>query len=195
MRPSARMEGTYSLRNDRWDGMVSRPGDGPTAWSRSSPPGWTENTEKSAFIWRKCSQAMAVLMRTWSALRRETRRCVITAIPLWIMQSTHSSSAPNEARQRRPSVRQWVPSSPLTRWSLWCSSLSGFGRSSSHSSHFWWGRESSMGAMSETMGRASRNCIGTCTHGPTSRVDLAVRVVRGRNLFLPPLPGAASQFA
>ena len=38
-------------------------------------------------------------------------------------------------RQGRPSVRQWVPSSLLTRWSLSCSSLSGTGRSSSHSSH------------------------------------------------------------
>ena len=30
-RPSARMEGTDSLRNGRSDGMVSRLGDGPTA--------------------------------------------------------------------------------------------------------------------------------------------------------------------
>ena len=125
----------------RWDGMVSRPGDGPAAWSRCTPPGWTESTEKSAFIWRKRSQAMAVLTRTWSALRRETRRCVITAIPLWIMQSTHSSSAQSGVRQARPSVRQWVPSSLLTRWSLWCSCSNGSGRSSSHLSHLWWRRE------------------------------------------------------
>ena len=39
----ARMEGAGSLRNGRWDGMVSRPEDGPTAWFRSSPPGWTES--------------------------------------------------------------------------------------------------------------------------------------------------------
>ena len=52
-----------------------------------------------------------------------------------------------------------------------------------------------MGVGSETTGRAGRNRIGTCTRGPTSRMDLAVRVVRGRNLFVPPLAGAASQFA
>ena len=42
------------------------------------------------------------------------------------------------------------------------------------------------------MGRASRNRIGACTRGPTSRVDLAVRVFRGRNLFVSPLGGAAA---
>ena len=43
-----------------------------------------------------------------------------------------------------------------------------------------------MGVESETTGRASRNRIGACTRGPASRVDLAVRVVRGWNLcFLP----------
>ena len=46
-----------------------------------------------AFILSKCSQAMAVLERTCGALRRETRRCVATAISLWIMQSTHSLSS------------------------------------------------------------------------------------------------------
>ena len=61
---SARMEGADSSRNGRWDGMVSRQGDGHTAWSRSLPPGWTESMGKSAFIWRKRSRAMAVLTRT-----------------------------------------------------------------------------------------------------------------------------------
>ena len=107
-------------------------------------PGWTESTGKSASIWRKRSQAITVLTHTWGGLRRETRRCVATAISLWIMQSTHSSSAQSGAWQGRPSVRLWVPSSLLTRWPLWCSSLSGSGRSSSHSLHLWWRRESSM---------------------------------------------------
>ena len=75
----------------------------------------------------------------------------------------------------RSSFRQWVPSSLLTRWSLWCSSLSGFARSSSHSSHLWWGQESSMGVGSETTGRASGNRIGTCARGPASWADFAVR--------------------
>ena len=52
-----------------------------------------------------------------------------------------------------------------------------------------------MGVGSETTGSASRNRIGTNTRGPTSRVDLAVRVFQGRNLFIPPLAGAASWFA
>ena len=171
------MEGTNSLRNNRWDGIVSRPGDGPTAWSRSSPSDWTESTGKSAFIWRKRSQAMAVLTRTWGPLRRETRRCVAIAISLRIMQSTHSSSAQNGVWQGRPSVRQWVPSSLLTRWSLSWSSLSGTGCPSSHSSHLWWRRESSMSVESVTTGRASRNRIEACTWGPASRADFAVRVV------------------
>ena len=33
------------------------------------------------------------------------------------------------------------------------------------------------------------------TRGPTSQVDLAVRIVRGRNLFLPPLAGVGIRFA
>ena len=45
-----------------------------------------------------------------------------------------------------------------------------------------------MGVESVTTGRASRNRIGACTRGPGSRADLAVRVVRGRNLFIPPHP-------
>ena len=40
---------------------------------------------------------------------------------------------------------------------------------------------------------ASRNRIGACTRGPASWEDLAVRVDRGRNLFIPPLVGAASR--
>ena len=49
----------------------------------------------------------------------------------------------------------------------------------------------------EIDGRRERNngVFVTCTRGPTSRVDLAVRIVRWRNLFVPPLAGAASQFA
>ena len=48
---------------------------------------------------------------------------------------------------------------------------------------------------SETTGRASRNRIGASTRGPASRVDLAVRVVQGRNLLVSPLGGTASRFA
>ena len=33
------------------------------------------------------------------------------------------------------------------------------------------------------------------TRGPASRADLAVRVVWGRNSFIPPMSGAASRFA
>ena len=125
------------------------------------------------------------------ASRRETRRFVATVISLWIMQSKHSSSAQNGVWQGRPSVRQWVPSLLLTRWSLSCSSLSGSGRSSSHSSNLWWRRESSMGAEIETTGRASRNRIGACSRGPAPRADSTVRVVRGRILFSLLLAGAA----
>ena len=183
------------MRNGRWDGMVSIPGDGPTAWSRSSPPGWTESTGNSASIWHKYSLGVTILTRTWGALKRETRRCVATAISLWIMQSKHSPSTQNGVWQGKSSVRQWVPSLLLTRWSLSCSSLSGTGGSSSHSSQLWWRRESSMGVESVTIGRASSNRIGACTCGPASRVDLAVRVVRGRISFIPTLAGAASRFA
>ena len=42
---------------------------------------------------------------------------------------------------------------------------------------------------------ASRNRIGACTRGPASWADLAVRVVEGRNRFIPPLAGAASRSA
>ena len=34
-----------------------------------------------------------------------------------------------------------------------------------------------------------------CSRGPASRVDLAVRVVRGRNLCISPMVGAASEFS
>ena len=180
------MEGADSLRNGRWDDMVSRPGNGHTTWSQNSPPGWTESTGKSAFIW--CN-------RTRGALRRETRRCVATAIFRWITQSTHSSSAQNGVWQERPSVRQWVLNLLLTQWSLSCSTLSVSGRSSSHSSHLWWRRESSMGVESETTGRASRNRIGACTRVPASRADSAVRVVQRRILFSLLLAGAACRFA
>ena len=43
--------------------------------------------------------------------------------------------------------------------------------------------------------RACRNRIGACTCGPAPRADLAARVVQERNLFIPPLVGAASRFA
>ena len=52
-----------------------------------------------------------------------------------------------------------------------------------------------MGVESVTTGRASRNRIGARTRGPASWTDLAVRVVRGRNRFIPPLTGAASRSA
>ena len=173
------MEATDSSRDSRRDGMVSRSGDGPTTWSRSSPPGWIESAGKSVFTWRKRCQAMAVLTRTWSASRRETRRRSATAIPLWIMQSTHSSSMSSGAWQERPLVRQWVRISLLTQWFLWCSSLKGSGRSSCHSSHYWWKWESSMVVGSEITGRASRSRIGACTLGRESQVS-----VRGGILFL-----------
>ena len=37
--------------------------------------------------------------------------------------------------------------------------------------------------------------FGDCALRPASRVDIAVRVVRGRNLFVSPLGGATSRFA
>ena len=85
MRPSEKMED--SSRYGRRDGMVSRTENGPIVWFRSSPPGWTESTENSAFTWRKRSQAMAVSTCTWGALKRETRRSIASAIPLWIIAS------------------------------------------------------------------------------------------------------------
>ena len=103
------MEGAESSRNGRWDGMVRRLGDGSIAWSCSSPPGWTESTGKSAFIWRRRSQVMAVLTCTWGVSRRETRRCVATAISRWMPQSTHSSSAQNGVGQGKFSVKRESP--------------------------------------------------------------------------------------
>ena len=100
-----------------------------------------------------------VLTRTWGALRK-ARRSVAIAISLWIMQSTHSSSAQIGAWQGRASVRQWVLSSLLTQLSLWCSSLNRSGRSWSHSSHLWWRRESSMDVGRVTTGRASEIASG-----------------------------------
>ena len=43
--------------------------------------------------------------------------------------------------------------------------------------------------------RASRNRIGACTRGPAFQADLAVHVIRMKNLFIPPVVGAASRFA
>ena len=57
-----------------------------------------------------------------------------TADPLWTMQSTHSFSVPGGACQERLSVEKWAHNSPLTRWSLSCSSLNKNGYLSSHSS-------------------------------------------------------------
>ena len=48
-----------------------------------------------------------------------------------------------------------------------------------------------MGVQNAATMRASRNRIGACTRGSASWADLAVRVDRGRNLFVPPLVGAA----
>ena len=39
----------------------------------------------------------------------------------------------------------------------------------------------------------AHNSLLTCTRGPASWADLAVRVDRGRDLFIPPLVRAASQ--
>ena len=114
---------------------------------------------RSAFTWRKRSQAMAVSTRTWGASRTETRRRVVTAIFLWIMRSTHFSSALSGAWQGKPLVRQW--------------------------SHWWWRRESSMSVENEIMGRAISNRIGAYTHGRTSRADWAAASVSGGILFLP----------
>ena len=50
-----------------------------------------------------------------------------------------------------------------------------------------------MGVQSAATTRASRNRIRDCTRGPVSWADLAVRVDRGRNIFIPPLVGAASR--
>ena len=138
---------------------------------------------------------MAVLTRTGGALRIETKRFVVTAISLWIMRSSQFSSAQNGVWQGRPSIRQWVPSSLLTRWYLSCSSLSGNGRSSSNSLHLRRRRESSVGVESVRTGRASRNRIGACTCGPASWADLAVRVVWRGIPFIHPLAGAASWFS
>ena len=66
--------------------------------------------------------------------KRDEEMCCYCDFPV-DMQSTHSSSAQSGAWQGWPSFRQWVLSLLLTRWSLSCSSLSGSGRSLSHSSH------------------------------------------------------------
>ena len=52
-----------------------------------------------------------------------------------------------------------------------------------------------MGVQSAATTGASRNRIGACTRGLASSADLAVRVVQGRNRFIPPLAGAANQSA
>ena len=167
--------------------------------SRSSPPGWIESTVKLAFTWSKRFQAMAALMRTWSASRKETTSRVATADPLWTRQSTHSFSVPGGAWQERLSVGKWAHNSLLTRWSLSCSSLNRYGCLSVHSSPWWWRRGSSMGVQSVqsvqsvATTRASRNRIGACTRGHASGADLAVRVDRARNLLIPPLFGASSR--
>ena len=50
-----------------------------------------------------------------------------------------------------------------------------------------------MGVQGAATAGTSRNRIGTCTRGPVSWADLAVRVDRGRNLLIPPLVGVASR--
>ena len=177
----------------RWDGDHS--GRWTHRQSHSSPPGWIEITLKSVFTRCKRFRAMVALMRTRSASRKETISCVATADSLWTMQNTHSLSVPGGAWQGRLSVGQWTHNSLLTRWSLSCSSLNRYGCLSSHWSPWWWKRGSSMGMRSAASTRASRNCIGACIRGPASRADFAVRVVWGRNLFMPPLVSAASRFA
>ena len=52
-----------------------------------------------------------------------------------------------------------------------------------------------MGVQSTAAIKPSRNRIWACTRGPASWADLAVRVDLGRNLFIPPLAGAASRRA
>ena len=59
---------------------------------------------------------------------------VATADSLWTMQSAHSFSVLGGALKGRLSVRQWALNSPLTRWSLSCSSLNKNGYLPSHSS-------------------------------------------------------------
>ena len=44
-----------------------------------------------------------------------------------------------------------------------------------------------MDVQSAATTRASRNRIGACTRGPAPGAGLAVRVDRGRHLFIPPL--------
>ena len=58
-------------------------------------------------------------------------------------------------------------------------------RSSSHSSHLWWRRDSSMGVGSETTGRANRNRIGAYAPSRESWADWAAAPVRGGILSLP----------
>ena len=50
-----------------------------------------------------------------------------------------------------------------------------------------------MGMQSAATTRASRNSIVAYTRGPASLADVAVRVDRGRNIFIPPLVGVASR--
>ena len=115
---------------------------------------------------------------------------VATVDPLWKCRA-HALPVPDGARKGRLSVGQWAHNSLLTWWSLSCSSLNRYWCLSSHSSPWWWRRGSSMGVQSAVTTMASRNRIGACTRGPASWVDLAVRVDRRRNLFIPRLVGAA----
>ena len=52
--------------------------------------GIRESMGRSAFTWRKRSQAMAVSTCTWGVSRRETRRRVNFAIPLWIIRNCNA---------------------------------------------------------------------------------------------------------
>ena len=71
---------------------------------------------------------------TCSASRKETMSRAATAVPLWKMQTTHSSSVSGGARKGSLSVGQWAHNSLLTRWSLSFSSLNRYGCLSSHPS-------------------------------------------------------------
>ena len=69
------------------------PGKRAIIQSRALTPGWRESTVKLVFTWSKRFHAMVVLMHTWSASEKTTKRRVATTAPLWIMRSIHFSSA------------------------------------------------------------------------------------------------------
>ena len=119
---------------------------------------WQPCYPEKAFTWRKRFQAMAVLTRTWSNSIKRTRRRLATAVSLWTIRSTHSSSASGGARQGGQFAEQWVLNSSPTRWSLSCSNLRSPGGTSSSSSHKWWEIRITMSVRSNTntLGHAPR---------------------------------------